>query len=227
MTNTNFRRTLVGAAVAAALGVLATPAAAAPYRGVFDPTDFAGEYIINVNRGVPRCTSGWHANAGICAATLLSAYADVVSVGSGRSQLHRPADLRAPRHFELARSCSESTSMAARSIRSTRRRFRNKASRRATPDNWLIQFTSGQAPVAMLRPPVIGPDGALAVRPDLQGRLSLPPTSWVIIASAQYIGRAVDIGGIPEPGTLSLLLGALGGGWLARRRRKEKVPDPN
>ena len=78
MTSMNFRRTLVCAAVATTLGVLAEPATAAPFRGTFDPADFAGEYIINVN---PTCllTSGWHANAGICAATLLSAYADVVS----------------------------------------------------------------------------------------------------------------------------------------------------
>ena len=52
MTSMNFRRTLVGAAVATALGVLADPATAAPYRGAFDPVDFAGEYIINVN---PTC----------------------------------------------------------------------------------------------------------------------------------------------------------------------------
>ena len=78
MTSMNFRRTLVCAAVATALGVLAEPATAAPYRGAFDPVDFSGEYVINVN---PTCllTSGWHANAGICAATLLSAYSDVVS----------------------------------------------------------------------------------------------------------------------------------------------------
>ena len=78
MTSMNFRRTLVCAAVATALGVLAEPATAAPYHGAFDPPDFSGEYIINVN---PTCllTSGWHANAGICAATLLSAFSDVVS----------------------------------------------------------------------------------------------------------------------------------------------------
>src|SRR6185295_13341204 len=78
MTSMNFRRTLVCAAVATTLGVLTEPATAAPYRGVFDPVDFSGEYIINVS---PTCllTNGWHANAGICAATLLSAYSDITS----------------------------------------------------------------------------------------------------------------------------------------------------
>src|SRR5262245_21326222 len=78
MANGNFRRTLVCAAVAAALGVLCTPAGAAPYRGTFDPTDFNGEYIIDVN---PVClTNGWHANnPGLCAATLTSAFANVIA----------------------------------------------------------------------------------------------------------------------------------------------------
>jgi len=34
----------------------------------------------------------------------------------------------------------------------------------------------------------------------------------------------VNIAAVPEPGTLSLILGALGGGWLARRRKKQALP---
>ena len=41
-----------------------------------------------------------------------------------------------------------------------------------------------------------------------------------------YTGRLGEIPWaglpVPEPGTISLILGALGGGWLARRRRKER-----
>ena len=72
-------------------------------------------------------------------------------------------------------------------------------------------------------PTFVTTSGAPLFDPTVKG-VYLSVNNLGIIASAQYIGRAVDI---PEPGTLSLLLGAIGGGWLARRRRKEKVPDPN
>ncbi|MET0682890.1 MAG: PEP-CTERM sorting domain-containing protein [Casimicrobiaceae bacterium] len=222
MTSMNFRRTVVGAAVATALGVLAEPATAAPYQGVFDPVDFSGQYIINVN---PTCllTSGWHANAGICAATLLSAYADVVSSApegpnyTGRLTFAPPAISSSLQLFGIYVYGGQIDSFDTAPLP-------QQGESPSTPDNWFLKFTSGQAPCSY--PPCIGPDGALPFDPTLKG-VYLSANFLGIIASAQYIGRAVDIGGIPEPGTLSLLLGAIGGGWLARRRRKEKVPDPN
>jgi len=64
----------------------------------------------------------------------------------------------------------------------------------------------------------------LAIDPNQNGVYLYADTTGSPIARADYLGPAVDLA-IPEPGTLSLLLGALGGGWLARRRRKDKVPD--
>ena len=219
MASMNFRRTLVCAAVATALGVLAEPAPAAPYRGSFDPADFSGQYVINVN---PTCllTSGWHANAGICAATLQSAYADVMSpspnpIYNGRLTF-APPDISSPLQlFGLYVYGGQIDSFDTALLPQT-------GESPSTPDNWFLQFTSGQRPCY---PTCITTDGAPPFDPTQKG-VYLSVNNLGIIASAQYIGRAVDIG-VPEPGTLSLLLGAVGGGWLARRRRKEKVPDPN
>jgi hypothetical protein len=185
MTSMNFRRTLVCAAVATTLGVLAEPATAAPYRGVFDPADFSGAYVINVN---PTCllTSGWHANAGICAATLLSAYADVFP--STRILTTWAAHLRAPCHFELA--------SAVRNLRLRRpdRSFDTAllpqvgeapSTRRTTGSS---RFSSGQMPTY----PPLSPLTVLPVRPDPKGRLS-SVNNLGIIATAQYLGPAVDI----------------------------------
>jgi len=219
MKSMNFRRTLVCAAVATALGVLAEPATAAPYAGRFDPVDFAGEYIINVN---PACllTSGWHANAGICAATLLSAYSDVVSSSpnptyTGRLTYAPPNISSSLQLFGIYVYGGQIDSFDTAPLPQT-------AEAPGTPDNWFLKFTSGQMPSPSY-PGFIGIEGAPPFDPTLKG-VYLSVNTLGIIASAQYIGRAVDI---PEPGTLSLLVGAIGGGWLARRRRKEKVPDPN
>ena len=69
----------------------------------------------------------------------------------------------------------------------------------------------------------VQPQGALG-QLQLEGVYLFVNNPGSPIATAQYLGPAQDIG-VPEPGTLSLLLGALGGGWLARRRRKEQVAD--
>jgi hypothetical protein len=229
MTKANFRRTLVGAAVAAALGVVATPVAAAPYRGVFDPTNFAGEYIINVSAAC-IATDGWHANTeeGICAQSLFSAYADVVSDDTS------PYTYTGRLNFAPPAISSSSVLFGIYSYGGLIRSFdtdlipHNGASP-STDDDWWIQFTSGHAcyggPCEDGPPFII--TGALPPDPSQTGVYLYLNSQLAPIARADFIGPAVDIGGtIPEPGTIGLVLGGLAGGWLARRRRrKEEVPD--
>jgi len=227
MTNANFRRTLVGAAVAAALGVLGTPASAAPYRGSFDPTDFAGEYEINVSAAC-LLSDGWHANTGICTAQLINAYADVTSDDvtpnfDGRL-IFAPPVVSAPTLHGIFVYGGQITSFDTDLIH-------HQAGSDPTADDWWIQFVSGHecyggpcGPIITFAPEV-QPEGSL-FDPRFNGVYLYLNTTGSPIDRASYIGPAVDIGGaIPEPGTLSLLLGALGGGWLARRRRKEKEAD--
>ena len=227
MTNANFRRTLVGAAVAAALGVLGTPASAAPYRGSFDPTDFAGEYEINVSAAC-LLSDGWHANTGICTAQLINAYADVTSDDvtpnfDGRL-IFAPPVVGAPTLQGIFVYGGQITSFDTDLIH-------HQAGSDPTADDWWIQFVSGHecyggpcGPIITFAPEV-QPEGSL-FDPRFNGVYLYLNTTGSPIDRASYIGPAVDIGGaIPEPGTLSLLLGALGGGWLARRRRKEKEAD--
>jgi hypothetical protein len=233
MTNANFRRTLVGAAVAAALGVLATPASAAPFRGTFDPTNFSGEYTINVSAGCLAQANGWYANAGICSATLLDAQADVTSSDvtpnfNGHLRFAPPVITSPSTLFGLYVYGGAIDSFDTTLI------HHNVATSDATPHDWWIQFTSGHrcygGPcVGPLGGPTdVQPEGAPGFDPRLNGVYLYGVSTGAPLDRASYLGPAVDIGGaVPEPGTLSLLLGALGGGWLARRRRKEKVPDPN
>ena len=105
-----------------------------------------------------------------------------------------------------------------------------------SPQEFWIQFTSGHAcygyPCSPPPPPCnypaicidVAPAGVSQFDPTQRGVYLFNSLTGSPIDMAQFVGPAQDIG-IPEPGTLSLLLGALGGGWLARRRRKEKVPD--
>jgi hypothetical protein len=227
MTNGNFRRTLVGAAVVAALGVLATPAGAAPYRGTFDPVDFAGEYIIDVNPACLAQGSGWYQNTGICTATLTSAFATVTSdIGDPAPTYNGTLTFAPP-------AISSSSVLFGIHVNS----YGQLDGFDTTPigpgaesppddDSWFIQFISGSCP-----DPYCYGGGDILVASDVgaQGAPSLGRGVYLFantigspIASAAYIGVAQAI---PEPGTLGLVLGALGGGWLARRRRKDKAAD--
>jgi len=225
MTNANFRRTLVGAAVAAALAALAAPSGAAPYRGTFDPTDFSGEYIINVNPACLQQGNGWFANAGICAATLLTADADVTSDDvtpnfNGHLIFAPPAISSPSTLFGLYVYGGAIDSFDTGLIH-------QQAGSDASTHDWWIQFTSGHA---CYGGPCYGGFLGIGIAdvpfidPNQNGVYLYANTTGSPIARADYLGPAVDLA-IPEPGTLSLLLGALGGGWLARRRRKDKVPD--
>jgi len=208
MSRKSFRRTLVVAAVATALGVLTTPAAAAPYRGTFDPFDFSGDYVINVN---PLClaTDGWHANApGICAATLLSATADVTGDYTGTVEFASSISSNPPL-FGLYVAGGKIVSFDTDLLHDI------SSSPLASQEFW-IKFGSGQCTSG----PCYGDELGVFLFTGVEFPDPQP------VSTASYLGPAVDLA-IPEPGTLSLLLGALGGGWLARRRRKEKVPDTN
>ena len=156
MMSMNFRRTLVCTAVATTLGLLAEPATAAPYQGIFDPDDLSGQYIINVS---PTCllTSGWHANAGICAATLLSAYADVVSSSpnptyTGRLTFAPPAISSSLQLFGLYVYGGQIDSFDTAPLPQV-------GEAPGTPDNWFLKFTSGQMPCTY---PCINIDGGPA-----------------------------------------------------------------
>ena len=217
MTSANFRRTLVGAAVATALGVLGSPAGAAPYGGAFDPDSFGGEYIIDVN---PSCLAlnGWLANNDMCGPmSLTSAFADVVNSNPayvGQLTFAPPTSDLLGIYVYGGEIVAFDTDLV-----------QNSGSDPTSGDTWFIQFVSGMMP-SCIENCYDFSDFAPAnvIDPSLQGVYLYVNQGVDPVQRADYIGPAAAI---PEPGTLSLLFGALGGGWLARRKRKEKVPDPN
>jgi len=209
MAGKNFRRTLVGGAVAIALGVTAAPAAAAPYRGTFDPFDFSGEYVINVD---PLCLTqadGWYANEpGICAATLLSATAQVTGDYTGTVEFASSISSNPPL-FGLYVVGGKIDSFDTDLLHDI------GATPEPSPEFW-IKFGSGQCPIGG---GCYGDPNGVFLFTGVEFPNSVP------VSTAIYLGPAVDLA-IPEPGTISLVLGALGGGWLIRRRRRtEDLPE--
>jgi hypothetical protein len=214
MKNANFRRTLVGAAVATALSVSVDSADAGQWKGTFDPTNFAGEYIVTIDQACIDQGTGWYGNDGICSVTLTSAFANV----SDDPDFNSPPSLifAPPDYFGLF-----GVYVYGGKIDSIDSGLIHQVSPTSPGgiDDWWLQFVSGH------NPSDCGYPNFCTEATDLSRGVYLykgdPNTP---VASADFIGQAELI---PEPGTLSLVLGALGGGWLARRRRKEKVPDPN
>jgi hypothetical protein len=226
MTNVNFRRTLVGAAVAAALTALTAPAGAAPYRGTFDPTDFSDDYVIDVGSTCLAQSNGWYANAGICAATLLNVNAKVISddvspAVTDLDLIFAPPVITSPSTLFGLYVYGHAIDSFDTAL------IHQQAGSEDLVNNWWIQFTSGHR---CYGGPCYGgpilidaqPEGGF-IDPNQRGVYLYLNTTGSPIAMAQYLGPAVDIGAVPEPGTLSLLLGALGGGWLARRRRRKEL----
>ncbi len=214
MTNMNFRRTLVGAAVAVALGLAGDPAVAAPYKGSFDPYDFAGDYVINVDPACLTQGNGWFANAGICTASLTSAFAVITSTPpetyAGTVTFAPPAISSSSELFGLYVYGGKIDSFDTDLIPYVSG-IPDPATAYGGPLDFWIQFVSGEM--------CEGPCGELGKGVYLFESSEPDPDSPT--SSAEYLGPAEAV---PEPGTLGLILGALGGGWLARRRRKDKAP---
>jgi hypothetical protein len=212
----NFRRNLLAAAVATALGINADMAGAAPYRGEFDPVHFSGQYVINVS---PTCllTDGWHANAGICSATLLSTFADVTALPTDTPNFNGHLVFAPP-------PISSSAELFGIFVYGGKIDSFDTAllpfvsSSPSTTDNWWLEFVSGQMPCTIC---------IQQFDTSLRGVYLFANSMADPVAMAQYTGPAIDLA-VPEPGTLGLMLGAFGGGWLARRRRRrERDPPPD
>jgi hypothetical protein len=234
-TGTNFRRTVLAAAVAAALGLSGEPATAAPYQQSYDPIDFAGYYIINVPNPTCLLTSGWHANGGTCGGmTLTSIFAtSVVSTApepifNGTMTFAPPAISSASELFGLY-----AYGGAIQAIDTSEIPFVS-SSPTDNINTWWIEFSSGHCPYGEGCYGRIGgfggldeagPEGAPTFNTNLIG-VYMGVNGGPATGMAQYLGPAVAVA-VPEPGTLGLIFGALGGGWLARRRRKKDESPPN
>jgi hypothetical protein len=198
------------------LGVAANPASAAPYRGSFDPVDFSGEYTINVS---PNCllTDGWHANAGICSATLLSTFSNVTALPSDTPNFNGHLDF-APPPISSPSELFGIFVYGGRIDSFDTALLPSVGSSPPTTDSWWLQFVSGQMPCTVC---------ITAFDTSLRGVYLYADSMTSPVAMAQYTGPAIDLA-IPEPGTLGLMLGAFGSGWLARRRRRrERDPPPD
>jgi len=90
--------------------------------------------------------------------------------------------------------------------------------------SWWLQFTDNQGHTPPGSGPselsLVGIDGAPLGNNVLlyQGCVGAPGASCLVGAALNVSFVQVQV---PEPGTLALILGALGGGWFSRRRKKQ------
>jgi hypothetical protein len=93
-------------------------------------------------------------------------------------------------------------------------------------DLFWLQFVSGFCQAGCTPPGGFGPPAALtSVDPAYLSVNNIdnfgPPGTVIFGPRCETAENCFVVPGIPEPGTLSLLFGALGGGWLARRRKRD------
>jgi hypothetical protein len=242
MESMNLRRTLVSAAVAAALGVASSPADAAKYGGFFDPIDFFGNFVIDVANDACLSTPGWKTNGVECgvltlesaSATVFSSFPDPVYEGFltfAPPFLSSPSDF-----FGINVLGGKIDSIDTRLIHHVTAVDAYGSS--AGLDFWL-QFTSGNRPDPPCDPYTIC-DPFVQLSKGVYAFSGPTPDSLAPSGVASYVdpttgapcpagvpGNCINLipTQVPEPGTLGLILGALGGGGLARRRRKKVVRD--
>jgi hypothetical protein len=84
-------------------------------------------------------------------------------------------------------------------------------------DQFWLQFVSGFCQIGCTAPGGFGDPAYLSVN-DID---NFGPPGTVIFGSQCDSATNCFVPSVPEPGTLALLFGAVGGGWLARRRKRD------
>jgi len=229
MEGLNVKLTLASAAVAAALGIPSGPAGAAVYGGFFDPVTFSGGFTIDVDDDC-LTSAGFKANSGLpiipgdgfCSASLTSASADVLGSGGAPNYTgvldFAPPPISSP--GQLFGVFITQTSPGLFDLDSFDTALLPALSE--TPDdpnnNWAIAFSSGQLcdPYCFSSMPPNAPRGVYLYNDPVGA-----PVSFTLADTAQY----TSVFRIPEPGSLALLLGALGAGLFVGRRPKAVVSN--
>jgi len=215
------------------LGGAGVTAEAGNYMGTFDPIDFIGTYSIHIDDNCLLASggTGWIPNNGACGQMyFISATATAQADTTSPDPFFPSGGVF---HFDLTQAQGDAALLGILINNST---FESPdtnlihwtSTTPTTPNDWWIQFTSGTDPC------ITGaPQGCSDGPGDFATALDAPPVPGNVFmfsgsnpnpnapsGTAVYTSVPVPINATPEPGTLGLLLGALGGGWLARRRRK-------
>ena len=225
-------RRLMIVAVAAMLGGACVTAKAADYSGSFDPIDFIGTYSIHIDDNC-LLTNGWIPNNGACGQMyMISAQATTQANTTSPDPFFPSGGVF---NFDLTQAQGAAALLgilvSGNAFQSPDTNLIHWTSTTpTTPNDWWIQFTSGTDPCITGAPqgcsvgfPLGGNVVALDAAP-VPGNVFMfsgaQPNPNAPSGFAVYTSVPALINATPEPGTLGLLLGALGGGWLARRRRK-------
>ena len=230
MNNESLRRSLVYAAVMAALGLPSGVADAVVYSSPFDPVNFSGVATFDVSNAC-LLTNGFHSNnAGGCAVNWTAAtvtltdspYTDTFNYSAFLPDPYAVLNIWVD-NFELAGVNSNKIGPVIVTGHGTLNR------------PWWIQYEftpspttpglgDGFAPLAAFGPGDgthgFGLVNLFTGSCDGSCTPNLQPSAVANVESFTRISQAV-----PEPGTLGLILGALGSGWFARRRKKAKPAD--
>lgn len=225
-SNENLRRSLACAAVAAALGLPAGTADAVVYSSSFDPVTFEGTATFDVNQACLDAGPGWVDNGyDGCVVDWLSANVTLKDDPYTAALIYDPPTNAVNRIWvnfadgELGGV--DSNVIGPETTGHTHPAFNG---------NWWIQYTFIPSPpsdfVALAAPASLefGEGNGLYgfgivnlfTGPSCPSAAS---TECTFVDSADVRGF-VRVTQIPEPGTLGLILGALGGAWFARWRKK-------
>ncbi len=188
---------------------------AAIYSGHFDPVDFLGDFNITISNAC-LLTNGWQQNSSPCFSTLNSISATIYGGGPSSSDplelsFAPPAISSASVMYGVFIQGGELDSFDTDLIP-----FQSVLNGYTGGDSWWIQFQSGcyrnsclltLSAAALTDPPP--PDRGVYLYQNDKG-------TPVAFADYQTITR---LDTVPEPGSLALLLGALGAGLFTYRRR--------
>jgi hypothetical protein len=189
-------------ALTAAVVTLAAPAYAAVWSSDYDPVGeitFSGRAFFQFDDAC-LATDGFYSGA-FCHTVFLSATADISDTSPATGHLDFASVL--PNTADVGDIVIVNHALAGVDTGVIGFVFPGTCTGDLCSTPWWIQFVSGfEDPVLLFTGPC--PDGPSTCHPN---------------DTPQGIAPNVTFARVPEPGSLALILGAVGAGWLARRRK--------